>query len=671
MSDQGRLAGGRYRLLEILGQGGVGVVWHARDELLDRDVAVKEVVFPRRLPAEERERACARSLREAYSVARLNNPAIVTVHDIIEDDGQSWIVMELFPGQSLADLLASGPLAPGEVARIGAAVLGALADAHEAGVVHRDVKPGNVLVDGDRVALTDFGTASLHEDSAGTGIGWGAGSLAYLSPERADGRPAGPESDLWALGATMYAAVEGRPPYTGEDSGAVLAAMMAHPPPAPKNAGPLKPVLAGLLRRDPARRFTADEAAGQLITAGQLSEAEVTTPPPAGLAPPAGPTPRQRRRRLAVAAVVLLALVGTGAGVLLAQPSKSATAAPVTHATRPALAPTLNPAPTPSPTISSIPVTADTCAGLSGKSSRPTEIGHLQLASGGTVDVAMSPDCAVLAAGADGTVNLLNLAAGQRTLTFVAAPYGGIAVSDAFTPTGRILAVPVTGGSSSGNTTLWNTGTGLAVGSLPSDPDGATYVVAISPDGKVIYTGGSSKYVTAFSLASSGSLHQYSIGEAVGYLALSPNGTWLAIGGLNGEDYLFNADTGKLVRQWNGLKGHVLAMAFAPDNRTLVTGTNDGVLQWWNSTDGKLIAQKSTGGGAVVDVALSPDGTIVAAGGNGVMTLWNAGKHREITSLSLGRGGEPSGLAFTNHGGLLAVGLDGQLELWNVAGVHG
>lgn len=263
MSDaRPNLIADRYRLVEPLGQGGMGRVWKARDEVLHRDVAIKELVPPPGLTQDERREMRERSLREARAIARLNHINVVRVFDVLRTDGDPWIVMEYVPSRSLQDTLATdGPVSPNRAAVIGLGVLGALKAAHRAGVMHRDVKPGNVLLGLDgRVVLTDFGLATVPGDPNVTRTGLVLGSPAYIAPERARDGTAGPEADLWSLGATLYAAVEGQSPYARPSAIATLAALATEPPPPAKRAGPLKPVLNGLLRKDPASRIDADVA---------------------------------------------------------------------------------------------------------------------------------------------------------------------------------------------------------------------------------------------------------------------------------------------------------------------------------------------------------------------------------------------------------------------------
>jgi eukaryotic-like serine/threonine-protein kinase len=257
-----QLVADRYRLLEPLGQGGMGRVWKASDEVLHRDVAIKELVPPPGLTTEERQEMRERSLREARAIARLNNANVVRIFDVLRTDGDPWIVMEYVASRSLQDVLASdGPVSPTRAAEIGIGMLGALRAAHRSGVVHRDVKPANVLLaDDGRVVLTDFGLATVPGDPNVTRTGLVLGSPAYIAPERARDGTAGPEADLWSLGATLYAAVEGQSPFARPSAIGTLAALATEPVPTARRGGALKPVLNGLLRKDPTARISAEEA---------------------------------------------------------------------------------------------------------------------------------------------------------------------------------------------------------------------------------------------------------------------------------------------------------------------------------------------------------------------------------------------------------------------------
>ncbi|WAP56642.1 serine/threonine-protein kinase [Streptomyces sp. S465] len=285
--DSGRLIGGRYRLVSRLGHGGMGTVWRAHDQVVDRDVAVKEPRVPDHLPERERQTVYQRMEREARAAARIDHPSVVTVHDVVVEDGRPWIVMELVRGHSLGDRLMEGTLDPREAARIGLAVLGALAAAHEAGVLHRDVKPDNVLLGrSDRVVLTDFGIAQIEGEQGLTETGGFVGSPEFVAPERVLGQRPGPESDLWSLGVVLYAAVEGMSPFRRSHSPATLQAVLGSEPQVPARAtGPLGTLIMQLLRKDPAMRPAAPEVRQALQAAAREPRPVPTVLGTAGYAP--------------------------------------------------------------------------------------------------------------------------------------------------------------------------------------------------------------------------------------------------------------------------------------------------------------------------------------------------------------------------------------------------
>ncbi|MFI6810747.1 serine/threonine-protein kinase, partial [Streptomyces luteogriseus] len=343
VGDEGRLVGGRYRLVEMIGQGGMGRVWRGVDETLNRQVAVKEVMLPDGLPAEERVELVRRTVREAQVAARLSHSGIITVHDVVRDANVPWIVMEYVSGQSLGGLIAGeGRLPWQRVAAIGAQMADALAHAHAAGVVHRDLKPDNVLIQGRRTIITDFGIARVLDGSSGTRLtrtGVVVGTPQYMPPEQIEGAEATASGDIWSLGATLYAAVEGDAPFDASSLMPLFHAILTKSVPPARHSSDLGPVLEELLAKEPGKRPTAAVLAERLSAlhhpptqreqrsapprqAHQRST--ITAPaqppnavhPPTRSAPPAQPAPsatpnpiapnRPRRRTLLLAGATIL-----------------------------------------------------------------------------------------------------------------------------------------------------------------------------------------------------------------------------------------------------------------------------------------------------------------------------------------------------------------------------
>ncbi|MFF8969651.1 serine/threonine-protein kinase [Streptomyces sp. NPDC014995] len=325
--DGVRVIAGRYRLEARLGRGGMGVVWRATDRLLERQVAVKELVPDDSLSAEEARARHDRTLREARAVAQLSHPHIIVVHDVVEEDERPYIVMELIDGGSLADRIAAhGPVEAREAARIGADLLGALRAAHAAGVLHRDIKPANVLVESvsGRAVLTDFGIAQVAGATTLTETGSFVGSPEYTAPERMSGELTGPASDLWSLGALLCTVLSGESPFRRDSLGGILHAVVFADIRTPPQAAPLLPVVRGLLERDPRRRLDAAEAERMLrvfLETGRTPPAPVRT----GYTPTRADLPRQRAedpsdppgrerptRGVLVAALLVAAMAGAG-----------------------------------------------------------------------------------------------------------------------------------------------------------------------------------------------------------------------------------------------------------------------------------------------------------------------------------------------------------------------
>ncbi|QOV37190.1 serine/threonine protein kinase [Streptomyces ferrugineus] len=370
MSDLGRLVADRYLLVERVGSGGMGTVWRAEDRLLGRHVALKKLHIPPHLQDDEIRTLYERTRREARSAARIAHPNVIVVHDVLDDEGLPCIVMEYIPSLTLSDVLKQrGALPPAEAARVGRAMASALRAAHDAGVLHRDVKPANVLLGEDgRIVLTDFGIAMESGTSSLTKPGELIGSIGYLAPERLRGAhpETGPASDLWALGATLYQAVEGRDPFrrgTAIETAYAIATDSHEPP---RNAGELAPVIEGLLVKDPERRMDVHEAERRLadLTGSRTAPTEPAThqarpDDPTLPAPAPAPAPRTertgsgRRRRTvlwSVLAVALVACLAGGALWWLKTGTERATAQPpATDTTTPSPGPTSTTPPPPVP----------------------------------------------------------------------------------------------------------------------------------------------------------------------------------------------------------------------------------------------------------------------------------------------------------------------------------
>lgn len=335
-----RRVGGRYRLDELIGRGGAGAVWRAHDERLDRAVAVKEILWP----VDPREFGPERALREARAAARLRDPGVVQVYDMLTANDRAYLVMELVDAPSLQRLVErDGPLPPPRAAALGARILATLSAAHAARIVHRDVKPSNVLVDGDVPRLTDFGIARLADDPALTATGTVMGTPSFIAPEQARGEPAGPAADLYGLGATLYFAVEGVAPFSEETSLQTAMAVVSSPHRPLQRGGELTELIEALLQKDPEARPEREEVQRRLeevassaptpesvptvpLAHGQdpgepstkllTSASELTAAGSTEEAPAAEPAPRRGggRRMMAVIggllAVVVLAMIG-------------------------------------------------------------------------------------------------------------------------------------------------------------------------------------------------------------------------------------------------------------------------------------------------------------------------------------------------------------------------
>ncbi|GGM84511.1 serine/threonine protein kinase [Lentzea pudingi] len=369
---QDRLIAARYRLLHLLGQGSMGTVWAAHDEVLRRQVAVKGILRPPGMPDAEAEQLRERTMREARAVAALSHPNLVTLYDVVQHEGDPYVVMEIVPSRSLGEVLQEqGCLTEKQGAAVLDAIAAALASAHRAGITHRDVKPGNVLIaDDGRVKLTDFGIARNVAEATMTARGITLGTPAYIAPEVAQGGDVSAAADRWSLGATMWAAMAGEPPYVGKNVMQTINAVINGDVPVPAGAGRLAPVISGLMRKDPTERLSLVDVRKQVYPllpepgtdAFEIRESVqvpiVVRPKPkiepdAPLADDPGPlpflvtrptAPPARRGRVATAfvlvAAALLFIAGSGGGFALTRYAAGASLLPPTEQTLPTL-PTL------------------------------------------------------------------------------------------------------------------------------------------------------------------------------------------------------------------------------------------------------------------------------------------------------------------------------------------
>jgi serine/threonine protein kinase len=694
---EGRLVNGRYRLIEVIGRGGMGIVWHGHDEMLDREVAIKEITLSPDLDDDARAELGALAMQAARATARLSHPGIITIFDVIEDDGVPIIVMELLVGDSLADILKEEVRLPyRRVAEIGAAMLDALREAHAAGIVHRDLKPANVLITDRRVVLTDFGVAQRVGDHADE-PGDVTGTPAFMAPEQAENVAASPAADLWALGATLFNAVEGRPPYQGPDYVTVLLTLLTQDPPAPVRAGPLAPVITGLLRKDPARRPAADQVAEQLtgilrgesgpaaLAAGtpttKPSTPAVTRPAPPPKAPPLPPKPaapgppasrppgrtvpvtprplwpdsyppvRPTRGRppgharpgRIIAAVISLGVMGLClSGALLGSSGSSP---------------------------SSIGSSYNPLGGLPGSPSTTPSASPDTTALEAT---ALSPDGKTVAFGGDsGVVRLYDTTTHKSRRSLTASQNGEVIRVLAFSPDGRSVAAEIDGGTAE----VWDLGTRRKpkVLDLGDEGDAMTFgsggrtLTALSAEGQVTIWNLRTGKRTSSDIPLSG-------GALCTHTAVSPNGHDAACGYYNGADVV--SDSGGLII-WDGMRGKQVAswpapeshgvVAFSPDGRTLVFPDDEGRLELWDYASHRRTGLLKTS--VIGDrVVFSPDGRTLAelsfelGHSQDVIDVWKISGDHKVAAFRSPEG--LNGLALGD--GMLAAAADGGGSLWSV-----
>jgi serine/threonine protein kinase len=655
---------GRYRLIRTIGAGGMGRVWLGHDDLIDREVAIKEILLPPGLDEVQRAALSERAMREARAAGRLNHPGIVTVHDVVEHNGAPLIVMELVRGESLADAIRTrGALPVEQVAAIGAAILDALRAAHGAGIVHRDLKPANVLLSGDRVVLTDFGIARLVGDAQLTVSGMLVGSPAYMAPEHANSQPSTPASDLWSLGATLYAAVEGRPPFEGADVLATLAQVLTQEPRPPERAGRLTPLLTALLQKDPARRPTADQAAAYLADSRFESPTAPVTALPAQEPPPAG----IRRRTMLLAGGGALVAIGVPTAIWLLDkdtdgtPGSVGDRVPTSSGNRGTPAGDTVQAGPAEPTGPAAPVEITKHIQLTGHNQQVTSIAY-------------SPDGRLLASG-DGELNdgptarLWDPASGKLVATLVGPPGVGGASANAvaFNSDGKLLAI---GGNFLGDSTrLWSVADQEVVMTL-AQSNSIMESLAFSPDGKTVVGVTHTGYVTLWD----SSTGQVKIGlpnnDGFRNVVFSPDGKLIASGGKGQEVRLSDAASGRTVRTiTEGVTGD--AVAFSPDGKTLAVPDSDGTysLRLFDVATGESkVAFDRLEDSVIASVTYSSDGKTIASWGLGnVVQLWDVAKKR-VRAVLVGSSGKINAASFSPDGDTFAAGGDDRtIRIWNLS----
>jgi hypothetical protein len=626
----GWLIAGQYRLIEQVGRGGFAIVWRARDERLRRDVAAKQLFLPPRFTDEQRRDHRTWTLREARSAARLAHPGVVTVHDVVEHDGIPWIIMEFVPGRTLGEIVRTdGPLPPARAAEIGLQLVEALRAAHAAGVVHRDVKPGNVIVGAGRVVLGDFGIAQVEGDPELTESGIVMGAAAYTAPERARGEPAVAASDLWSLGATLFYAVEGRRPFGGPSPSAVLQAVLTRDPAPTRRAGPLARVLDGLLRKDVATRMNATEAAEllSLITAYERPRpaAAVAPDPPDREARSTATTGTRRGnvrrlyRRLRDRDRDLQTTTITATGRL--RMPRRGFSAPAIARRRPRSG--LRGQATGEPRPHDVPHETDSdprgrTAGPAAGDPRPRRIPREADAHEGGSDPrgqGTGP-----AAGESRPRRLPREASSWPRGTLRRRGFRAGSVPPRRPIMGAVSLAGIMAllmGSAFGEGDARRTMPGPA-GVLPS-LTGTPLDLAFSPDGRTLVAGSAENSVRRWNVAGR---HGPAVnGGPSARMVFSPDGRLLATGG-DRRVHLWDAGGHRLLATVPVPGGPVGALAFSPDGRTLACAGGTLVLLW-NTTTGSPAATLDAHTRTVEAVAFSPDGRLLATAlDDATVRLW-------------------------------------------------
>ncbi|BEL06038.1 hypothetical protein Q0Z83_042290 [Actinoplanes sichuanensis] len=703
-----RMIAGRYRLAAAVGRGGMGAVWRAYDTLLDREVAVKQIWIAGADELDDPDDPLVRrALREAQATARIRHPHVVTVHDVVTDRGRPWLVMELISGQSLAQAITEhGLLTPRRTAQIGLPVLQALQAAHRAGIIHRDVKPANIMVDDTgRVVLTDFGIAMVGGKTALTATGQLLGSPSYLAPERINGRQAGPASDLWALGVTLYTAVTGRSPFQREDTQATVAAVLTAEPPAPAHAGRLWPVIKGLLAKDPDRRLTAEQAAPLLTKAAEPDDTSTGQGP--GSARPA--TGHTRRRRPAASRRTGTDSLDDVPATLHAPPPTLA--APTGHLpsarpqpqTTPPEPPPVDPghelatvtavtassssspqdladradlepdrAPVTGHTADTRPIPAAVSAPANPSAIRVTVLpaqripadlpssrtrARRTIAAGLAVIVIAAAAALVWQLKRPDTPTVAGLPTWTMTSTFTG--HSTAAGTVAYSPDGEHLAIA----GDDKTVRVWNLGTG-EVRTLTGHT-GEVRSVSYSPDGTHLATAGSDKTVRVWNLGTGKPSILTGHTDIVDKVVYSPDGHHLATGGWDKTVRVWDLGTGES-RAFTGHTKLVNEVVYSPDGHHLVTTGLDDTARVWDLGTGE--SRTLTGHtNMVAEVAYSPDGRHLGVGSlDGAVRVWDLGTEKSRT-LTGNVAAPLHSMVYSPDGRhLAATGFGDTIRVWNL-----